>query len=116
MEPVSQHPNEDCNTNSRDVTIVTSSSNQILAFIIDVKLTAENFTIIGKQITWLILDKCIADEWKQILGIVADLREVTELSITRCGLRDEHLQPLEKMVHLRKLVLGMILLIQTVIN
>jgi hypothetical protein len=77
------------------------------------KLTAEDLKHISKQLTWLILDKCISDEWEQILERVADLTEITEVSITHCGLRDEHLQPLIRMSHLRRLVLGRMRLTQT---
>jgi hypothetical protein len=93
MQPVDWQPNESYDPHSEDVTVVTSPANHILAFS-DMRLTTENFTDINKQVTWLILDKCISDEWQHILRRVAYLTQVTELSITRCGLRDEHLQSL----------------------
>jgi hypothetical protein len=93
MEPIDRQPNESCNSHNEDVTVITIPVNHILAFS-DMTLIKENFTDIGRQVTWLILDKCISDKWRQILNGVAHLTEVTELSITRCALRDKHLQRL----------------------
>jgi hypothetical protein len=85
--------------------VIAPSVNHILAFS-DIRLTTENFTNVGRQITWLKLDQCNSNEWYQILQRVANLTEVTQLRIMRCGLRDEDLQPLSNMTHLQELVLG----------
>jgi hypothetical protein len=73
--------------------VVTCLPNHILS-LSEMTLMTQDFTNIGRQITWLILDKCMSDEWVRILQRVADMIEVTELSITYCGLFDNHLQPL----------------------
>jgi hypothetical protein len=109
MEPVDRQPNGSCNSHIGNITVVTSPINHILAFS-DIPVSKEDLKNIGRQVKWLILEKCISDKWQQIMRKVADLIELTELSITRCGLRDEHIQPLAKMAHLRRLVLGRVLL------
>jgi hypothetical protein len=106
MQPVDWQPNESYNPHSTDVTVVTHPTNHMFA-LSDITLTTDHFTNISRQVTWLVLDKCTSDEWQQILNTVANLTEVTELIITRCGLR---------MVNLRKLVLGRRLLIQMLMN
>jgi hypothetical protein len=99
MEPVDKQPNESCNSHSGEIAVVTSLSSGILR-LNDIKLTTEDFISIGSQVTSLILDKCTSDQWQQILQKMADLTGVVELSITRCGLLDEHLQPLAKITRL----------------
>jgi hypothetical protein len=115
MEPVDRRSNESYNFQGEGITEVKSMSNCILAFS-DVRLTTENFTNTDKQVTSIVLNKCISDDWAAVLNEVANLKQIKELSITHCELRDKHMQSLTQMAHLQKLVLGTILLTEMVIN
>jgi hypothetical protein len=86
MQPINQQSNKSYNLYNKD----TYPANHILAFS-DIKLFTEDFTNVGRQATWFLLDKCVSDKWEQILQRVVDLTEVMQLSIMRCGLPDKHL-------------------------
>jgi hypothetical protein len=70
--------------------MVASPTNHML-LLRNREISMKDFINIGKQVTSIIFDKCVSNEWKEILNGVANLKEVMELTITHCGLRDEHI-------------------------
>jgi hypothetical protein len=72
MEPVDRQPNYPYNSHSGGDTLVKSSVNHTLAFS-NIRVSKQDLINVSRQVTSLILDKCISDEWQQILKRVANL-------------------------------------------
>ena len=71
---------------------------------------------VTRRTTAIIIDNCTSDDWHAVITCITKLKQVTELTATRCGLDDLQIHPLYAMEQLRKLVLGNSELIQMEMN
>ena len=69
-------------------------------------ITTEDIENVNRRTNAIIIHNCTSDDWHAVVKRIAELKSVTELTMTNCGLDDLQIHPLYAMSHLKKLVLG----------